>query len=212
MARSTHPGPVQHRPAHHPGPDGRTGHSAVGDCRQRSGRVGLTPLRAVEPEPGARGAGYHPSGHVAAHQTQFLLPPAAEGRPHARAGMARAPCALYVEQCLDPEAPVPASGRMPFDSAYCALVEEYSPKVVNFHFGLPEQALLDRVKAAAAKVIASATTVAEARWLEAHGCDAIIAMGLEAGGHRGNFLSTFRCLCAGYLECLLEVVFFASLW
>ena len=95
----------------------------------------------------------------------------------------------YVEQGLDPEAPVPAAGRMPFDGAYCALVEEYRPKVVSFHFGLPEQALLDRVKAAGAKVIASATTVAEARWLEAHGCDAIIAMGLEAGGHRGNFLS-----------------------
>ncbi len=95
----------------------------------------------------------------------------------------------YVEQGLDPEAPVPASGRMPFDRAYCALVEEYRPKVVSFHFGLPEHALLDRVKAAGAKVIASATTVAEAHWLEAHGCDAIIAMGLEAGGHRGNFLS-----------------------
>ncbi len=95
----------------------------------------------------------------------------------------------YVEQGLDPEAPVPSSGRMPFDSDYCALVEEYRPKVVSFHFGLPDQALLDRVKAAGAKVIASATTVAEARWLEAHGCDAIIAMGLEAGGHRGNFLS-----------------------
>ena len=93
----------------------------------------------------------------------------------------------YVELGLDPEAPVPAAGRRPFDSAYCALVEEYQPQVVSFHFGLPEQALLDRVKATGAKVIASATTVAEARWLEGHGCDAIIAMGLEAGGHRGNF-------------------------
>ncbi|HTR60503.1 MAG TPA: nitronate monooxygenase family protein, partial [Candidatus Binataceae bacterium] len=38
-------------------------------------------------------------------------------------------------------------------------------------------------------VIASATTVAEARWLDERGCDAIVAMGAEAGGHRGNFLS-----------------------
>src|SRR5271167_2489382 len=134
----------------------------------------------------------------------FCHPPPKADPVRALAWRARL-ASYYVEQGLDPEAPVPASSRMPFDSAYCALVEEYSPKVVNFHFGLPEQALLDRVKAAAAKVIASATTVAEARWLEAHGCDAIIAMGLEAGGHRGNFLSTFRCLCAGYLECLLEV-------
>jgi nitronate monooxygenase len=69
------------------------------------------------------------------------------------------------------------------------VVEQAKPEVVSFHFGLPERSLLDRVKAAGAKVISSATTVAEARWLEDHGCDAIIAMGLEAGGHRGNFLS-----------------------
>ena len=61
--------------------------------------------------------------------------------------------------------------------------------MVSFHFGLPDRPLLDRVRAAGAKVISSATTVAEARWLEDHGCDAIIAMGAEAGGHRGNFLT-----------------------
>jgi nitronate monooxygenase len=63
------------------------------------------------------------------------------------------------------------------------------PEVVSFHFGLPEAALLQRVKAAGAKVLSSATTVEEALWLEAKGCDAIIAMGSEAGGHRGMFLS-----------------------
>ena len=95
----------------------------------------------------------------------------------------------YVELGLDPEAPVPASNRRPFDDDFCALVEAYRPEVVSFHFGLPEPALLGRVRATGARIIASATTVAEARWLEARGCDAIIAMGLEAGGHRGNFLS-----------------------
>jgi nitronate monooxygenase len=96
---------------------------------------------------------------------------------------------FYVEQGLDPEAPVAPSGRAPFDDEFCAIVEEYAPRVVSFHFGLPEPALLARVKAAGAKVIASATTVREARWLDAHGCDAIIAMGFEAGGHRGTFLT-----------------------
>lgn len=95
----------------------------------------------------------------------------------------------YVERGLDPETTVPTSNRRPFDGDYCELVEQYKPRVVSFHFGLPEQALLDRVKAAGAKVIASATTVSEARWLEDRGCDAVVAMGLEAGGHRGNFLS-----------------------
>src|SRR6185295_4718101 len=79
--------------------------------------------------------------------------------------------------------------RPPFDDAFCALVEEFRPPVVSFHFGLPDKSLLDRVKATGARVIASATTVAEARWLETHGVDAIIAQGAEAGGHRGIFLS-----------------------
>lgn len=94
----------------------------------------------------------------------------------------------YIELGLDPEAAPPSTDRRPFDNAYCELVETYRPTVVSFHFGLPSSELLERVKAIGAKVISSATTVAEARWLEDRGCDAIIAMGLEAGGHRGNFL------------------------
>lgn len=76
-----------------------------------------------------------------------------------------------------------------FGEEHCALVEELQPEVVSFHFGLPSRTLIDRVKAAGAMVISSATTVDEAVWLEAHGCDAIIAQGFEAGGHRGMFLS-----------------------
>jgi nitronate monooxygenase len=80
--------------------------------------------------------------------------------------------------------------RLPFDEAMCAAVEELRPKVVSFHFGLPEPALLERVKAAGAVILSSATTVEEARWLEARGVDAIIAQGLEAGGHTGRFLGS----------------------
>ena len=95
----------------------------------------------------------------------------------------------YVEMGLDPEVTPPAGGRTPFDADFCALVERVKPEVVSFHFGLPEPALLERVKKTGAKVISAATNVAEARFLEDHGCDAIIAMGLEAGGHRGHFLT-----------------------
>jgi len=95
----------------------------------------------------------------------------------------------YVEMGLDPEAALPAAARRPFDADFCGLVEEYRPKVVSFHFGLPRREWVERVRAAGARVVSSATTVAEARWLEDHGCDAIIAMGFEAGGHRGNFLT-----------------------
>ncbi len=95
----------------------------------------------------------------------------------------------YSEVGADFEAPTPASNRAPFDEQSCQLVERLHPEVVSFHFGLPAPQLLQRVKATGAKVLSSATTVAEAVWLERHGCDAIIAMGYEAGGHRGMFLS-----------------------
>lgn len=97
--------------------------------------------------------------------------------------------AYYREAGIDPSSVKPGAGRAPFDARYCALVEELRPAVVSFHFGLPEQNLVDRVRAAGSAIIASATTVTEARWLADHGVDAVIAMGSEAGGHRGNFLT-----------------------
>jgi len=62
-------------------------------------------------------------------------------------------------------------------------------QLIGFHFGLPSPELLERVRSWEAVILSSATTVDEALWLEAHGADAIIAQGLEAGGHRGHFLS-----------------------
>lgn len=84
---------------------------------------------------------------------------------------------------------ITAASRAPFGDDAAALVEEFRPPVVSFHFGLPAAPLLERVRRSGAFVISSATTVDEARWLEAHGADAVIAQGLEAGGHRGHFLS-----------------------
>ena len=95
----------------------------------------------------------------------------------------------YRELGLDLNATVNAANRAPFDTASCEVVEELKPEVVSFHFGLPEKPLLDRVKAAGCVVIASATTVKEAIWLESRGVDAVIAQGAEAGGHRGMFLT-----------------------
>ncbi|MCR6659600.1 MAG: nitronate monooxygenase [Asticcacaulis sp.] len=94
----------------------------------------------------------------------------------------------YEEAGLPADTPVPMSTRAPFDDAWCRVVEEIRPPIVSFHFGLPTPDLLARVKASGAKILSSATTVAEARWLEARGVDAVIAMGAEAGGHRASFL------------------------
>ena len=109
--------------------------------------------------------------------------------PDRNAGWKEALAAYYAEFGLDASATSPAINRAPFNDAMCEIVEQYQPKVVSFHFGLPNQILLSRVKAAGCVVLSSATTVDEARWLEAHGCDAIIAQGYEAGGHRGMFLT-----------------------
>lgn len=85
---------------------------------------------------------------------------------------------------------VPVSpGRGPFSHEAADVLREIRPAVVSFHFGLPSPELLARVRTWGAKILSSATTVEEARWLESRGVDAIIAQGLEAGGHRGTFLS-----------------------
>ena len=112
----------------------------------------------------------------------------------------------YVELGLAPDAVVAAPQRTPFDATLCALVERLRPEVVSFHFGLPAADLLDRVRASGAFVIASATTVAEATWLAARGCDAIIAQGAEAGGHRGMFLTEDAATQVGLFSLLPQVV------
>jgi nitronate monooxygenase len=113
----------------------------------------------------------------------------ADADPKREAGWKQRLAPYYKEYGLDPAAPFNAANRAPFDAAMCTLVEELKPEIVSFHFGLPDPALLRRVKAAGCVVIASATIVKEAIWLEKNGADAIIAQGAEAGGHRGMFLT-----------------------
>jgi len=86
------------------------------------------------------------------------------------------------------------------------ILREFRPAVVSFHFGLPSADLLAQVRAWGAKILGSATTVDEARWLQAHGADAIIAQGLEAGGHRGIFLSDDLDTQIGTFALLPQVV------
>ncbi len=95
----------------------------------------------------------------------------------------------YAEFGIDPETIPSAAGRAPFTTATADLIEPFKPPVISFHFGLPDPTLLARIKAWGTQVLSSATTVEEAQWLEAAGVDAVIAQGLEAGGHRGMFLS-----------------------
>jgi nitronate monooxygenase len=112
----------------------------------------------------------------------------------------------YRELGLDPAAPINAANRAPFDAAFCDVVEELKPEIVSFHFGLPEAGLLKRVKATGAIVMSSATIVREAIWLEEHGADVVIAQGVEAGGHRGMFLTDNIAEQPGIFALLPQVV------
>ncbi|WP_019917577.1 MULTISPECIES: NAD(P)H-dependent flavin oxidoreductase [Methyloversatilis] len=132
------------------------------------------------------------------------VPPSPDAAREARWRAALAP--YYAEFGVDP-AQVPAGpGRMPFSTGMADVLEAFRPAVVSFHFGLPAADLLARVKAWGACVLGSATTVAEARWLEAYGADAIIAQGLEAGGHRGHFLTDDLSEQLGTFALLPQVV------
>jgi len=97
-------------------------------------------------------------------------------------------------------------GRKPFDSDIADLLAEFRPPVVSFHFGLPSPELLEQVRSWGSKVLSSATTIEEAVWLEANGADAVIAQGLEAGGHRGMFLSANIATQVGTLALVPQVV------
>lgn len=106
------------------------------------------------------------------------------------------------DQANIPEGP----GRRPFSPEVAEVIEAFRPPVLSFHFGLPDEALLARVRSWGAKVISSATTVAEAIWLAEQGVDAIVAQGLEAGGHRGLFLTDDVGTQVGLFALLPQIV------
>ncbi|MBL8389255.1 MAG: nitronate monooxygenase [Hydrogenophaga sp.] len=114
-------------------------------------------------------------------------PPVPDAAREARWREALAP--FYAEAGLDIAAVPAGAGRVPFSHTVADLVEPFRPPIVSFHFGLPAPDLLARVKGWGSVLLSSATTVEEAIWLEAQGVDAVIAQGVEAGGHRGMFMT-----------------------
>jgi nitronate monooxygenase len=112
----------------------------------------------------------------------------------------------YAEFGIDATATPAVAARAPFDAAAADVLDEFKPPIVSFHFGLPATHLLARVRAMGARILASATTVDEARWLEAQGVDAIIAQGCEAGGHRGMFRTDALSTQLGTFALLPQVV------
>lgn len=157
----------------------------------RAGALGSLPAAMLAPEALERELQIMQAADLPCNVNFFAhVPPDAAQAAAADARWREALAPLRAELGLDEDAgPVPAS-RQPFGPAMAEVLERCPPAVVSFHFGLPDAALLARVRALGCRILASATTLREAQWLQAQGVDAVIAQGLEAGGHRGHFLDT----------------------
>jgi nitronate monooxygenase len=163
--------------------------SAMAVAVTNAGGLGSLPCAMLSPETLRQEVARIRAGTSGAFNLNFFChaqPPVDEVRER-RWRQRLAP--YYAELGIEPAGISAAPTRKPFDEAAADLIEELQAPVVSFHFGLPEPRLLARVKGIGAKILSTATTVDEALWLESRGVDAVIAQGLEAGGHRGMFLT-----------------------
>lgn len=171
----------------------------------RAGGLGALPCAMLTPEAMAAEIAIFRDATSAPLNVNVFCHSPPRPDPEAQRRWHKALAPFYAEFGLDidavPEGPV----RRPFDHDACDALAPLRPEVVSFHFGLPEPALLARVKAWGATVLSSATTVAEAEWLAANGADAVIVQGLEAGGHRGMFLTGDTTTQVGTLALVPQV-------
>ncbi len=180
--------------------------AALAVAVSNAGALGSLPCAMLSPEVMDRELAALAAGTQRPFNVNFFChaPPEAD---EAREAAWRAWLSTYYREAgLDIDAVPTGPGRVPFNRAAADLLERFRPKVVSFHFGLPDLDLLDRVKGWGSVVLSSATTVEEARWLEAFGADAIIAQGVEAGGHRGMFLTDDLTTQAGTFALLPQIV------
>ena len=180
--------------------------SALAIAVSNAGGLGSLPCAMLSPEGMKKELEAMRAGTRKPYNVNFFChtPPAANAEREAAWRKRLAP--FYAEYGIDPAAIPAGPGRTPFSAEAAEVLAEFKPAVVSFHFGLPSKELLVRIKALGAKVLSSATTVEEARWLEAHGADAVIAQGIEAGGHRGNFLSDDLTMQPGIFALVPQMV------
>lgn len=177
---------------------------AIATCQ--AGALGALPCAMLAPDVIARELAAIAASTARPFNVNFFCHTAPEPDADREATWRRTLAPYYVEFGLDPSSVPAGQGRRAFDAVAAEAIEPFRPRVVSFHFGLPPPALLQRCKAWGAVVLSSATTVEEARWLEANGVDAVIAQGLEAGGHRGHFLSDDLSRQSGIFALLPQIV------
>jgi nitronate monooxygenase len=180
--------------------------SALAIAASNAGSLGSLPCAMLTPEAMRKELDAIRAATRKPYNVNFFCHTPSAGSVDRESAWRRALAPYYKEYGID-EAGIPAGpGRSPFTAEAADVLEAYKPAVVSFHFGLPAPDLVARVKKWGSKILSSATTVEEARWLEAHGADAIIAQGIEAGGHRGHFLSYDLNLQPGTFALVPQVV------
>lgn len=163
--------------------------SAIAIAVSNAGGLGSLPCAMLTPDAMRDELRAIRAGTSKPYNVNFFVHRQPESDAAAEARWRERLASYYTELGVDQNEIATSAGRSPFDHDAADVLEEFLPPIVSFHFGLPEETLLARVKSWGSKILASATTVEEAEWLDAHAVDVVIAQGLEAGGHRGMFLS-----------------------
>lgn len=180
--------------------------SALTVAVSNAGGLGSLPCAILEPDALARELAAIKDRTTRPYNVNFFCHAEPMPQPHREAAWQRTLAPYYEELQIDPSVVPAGPARAPFDRALAELIAGFRPPVVSFHFGLPDSELVTFVKSLGSQVWSSATTVEEARWLEARGVDAVIAQGVEAGGHRGMFLSEDLTTQVGTLALVPQVV------
>jgi len=180
--------------------------SALAVAVSNAGGLGSLPCAMLTPETMRKELAVIASQTRGPFNVNFFCHSPPKPDPEREAAWRRLLAPYYKEFGVDPESVAAGPGRAPFSHEAADVLSEFKPPVVSFHFGLPSPELLARLRAWNPVILSSATTVEEAGWLEAHGADAIIAQGLEAGGHRGHFLSGDLTLQMGTFALLRQIV------
>jgi nitronate monooxygenase len=180
--------------------------SALAIAVSNAGGLGSLPCAMLGPEAMRKELAAIRAGTTRPYNVNFFCHAPPEANPDRDAAWRTALAPYYQELGVAPDPAPQGPARLPFDAAAADVLAEFQPPVVSFHFGLPAPELLARVRAWGAKVLSSATTVEEAVWLQAQGVDAVIAQGLEAGGHRGMFLTADLNTQLGTLALVRQVV------
>lgn len=179
--------------------------SALAIAVSRAGALGSLPAAMLTPQALAEELAAIAAASGRPYNVNFFCHTAPQADDSVEAAWRAALAPYYREFGIDPAGIAAGAGRRPFDAEAAQLLERFRPRVVSFHFGLPEPALMQRLRSWGAVLLSSATTVEEARWLEARGVDAVIAQGLEAGGHRGHFLDDDLSLQMGTYALLPQI-------